>query len=55
MNYYHVAYFIDQKDVPTLSGLTIQAASISDAEFEFNQKMDFKVNSNQIKYIIKLN
>jgi len=55
MNYYHVAYFIQDKDAPTLSGLTIKAESISDAEMEFHQQMDFQVRPDQIKYIIQLN
>ena len=58
MNYYHVAYFIQDKDVPTLSGLTIEAVSISDAEKEFHWQMDYGFpgapRSNQIYHQIKL-
>lgn len=55
MNYYHVAYFMEDKDAPTLSGLTIKAKSISDAEKKFNAEMNFQVRAEQILYIIKIN
>lgn len=55
MNYYHVAYFIEGKESPTLSGMTIQASSISDAEAKFHEESDFQVHPDRIKYIIKLN
>lgn len=55
LNKYHVAYFIHSDEGPKLSGLTIQAESISDAELKFHIESDWKVKRNQIKYIIKLN
>jgi hypothetical protein len=61
MNKYHVAYFIASNEGPKLSGITLNAENISEAESKFlqvnsiNLKSKWKVNRNQIKYIIKLN
>lgn len=54
MTYFHVAYFIDGRDVATLTGETVQSETFQGALKTFMYHFGDQVKEHQIKYIIKL-
>jgi len=52
MKTFHITYFLEGMDTPTLGGFTVQSENIVSAIAVFMQKKD--ININNIKYIIEL-
>lgn len=49
---FHITYFLEDKKIPTLTGITIEAHDMSQAIFFL--RLHYRIEVSKIKYIIEL-